>query len=1029
MTNRLFTLFLLLISSSHVYAQIFLKDIASSDASSSINGDLFNRNNYVIKGDTLFFLAQDTTMDNYQYRNVWFTNGTAANTKKVTHKNLTNMTVSYELLASFKGKVYYKDVTDRNLYATNGIDTTIVKTFANHVAIQASAIGDWLYVFVNNYQDDILELWKTDGTTINTTKVTDIITNFYGLNYSTFYNVGNRIYFTPTTTTQGAEPWVTDGTAMGTRILKDILPGSASSVGNGFERVGNLVFFQALDANSQWKLWKTDGTEAGTVMVANEIEGNSNYRPTKCISYDNQLYFTANTNKFYKTDGNTVTLVHTDLESFGNIVKMNNLMYFISRNGFEFELWKSNGTTAGTEKIRTILTSMDPYNTFARLMPGTSKLYFEMSYFHNHAFENITQHWVSDGTTAGTININTLNPNFSTGSFTNQLAVVGDTYYFTAFDAANGFELWKSNGTSVGTTLVKNINKGSASSDPSQFVALNNEVYFSADDVKYGREIWKTDGTPANTNLVMDYNAGINPNVNYYSIIKGMVPYNDIIIAYIGYQLVKFNQTMPPTAYFSQNLIDGKDPEFINFDNRVFYKGYDSGNGGYELFATDGNTAYKVKDLSTSWDGGDPSNFFVWNGVLYFATDQNTRIWKSDGTEGGTVLVKQLPTGSVQSKFYAVNGLLFFVSRNANYETKLWKTDGTESGTVLVKDFNTGYGGDGVGNLVVFNNMLFFNAYDGASSHLYKTDGSSANTQIIGSINSYNVPVVFKNKLFYLSADNTWSPVYLWSTDGISAPVKVKKLADAMHDASGKLLKNIDDNVLVFDIVPNYSRHELWASDGTAAGTKMVKLIRDKQYNDYYVRIKEYLYNNHKLYFAADDGIHGRELWIWDFDFNCQESITITNPISQDTDVIVDKSITGSNKINSGIKVTYNANKSIALNPGFEAQIGSRFATSMEGCINIGISLSSAANSPATTNQTTNTGEPIFKNFSTKADAKPGIIQLLNDALNVELRLAYEAERNKNNEQKIAWVFDESSNQYILKMRVDGKEYVGYLAK
>ncbi|RZK09585.1 MAG: hypothetical protein EOO43_21115, partial [Flavobacterium sp.] len=93
-----------------------------------------------------------------------------------------------------------------------------------------------------------------------------------------------------------------------------------------------------------------------------------------------------------------------------------------------------------------------------------------------------------------------------------------------------------------------------------------------------------------------------------------------------------------------------------------------------------------------------------------------------------------------------------------------------------------------------------------------------------------------------------------------------------------------------------------------------------------------YLYHNSKLYFAADDGIHGKELWVWDF--NCPEFMTINNAISQDTDVKVEKYIVGSNKINAGIKVDYNANKYITLNPGFETKSGARFTASMSGCIN-----------------------------------------------------------------------------------------------
>ena len=48
----------------------------------------------------------------------------------------------------------------------------------------------------------------------------------------------------------------------------------------------------------------------------------------------------------------------------------------------------------------------------------------------------------------------------SDSSFVENLAGVGDTVYFTAFDEINGRELWKSDGTDAGTVLVKDINAG-----------------------------------------------------------------------------------------------------------------------------------------------------------------------------------------------------------------------------------------------------------------------------------------------------------------------------------------------------------------------------------------------------------------------------------------------------------------------------------------------------------------------------------------------------------------------------------------
>ncbi len=84
------------------------------------------------------------------------------------------------------------------------------------------------------------------------------------------------------------------------------------------------------------------------------------------------------------------------------------------------------------------------------------------------------------------------------------------TLYFRANDGTNGYELWKSDGTSAGTVLVRDILLGAYGSNPRSLTNVNGTLYFQATDGSSGYELWKSDGTSAGTVLVHDIQSGAN---------------------------------------------------------------------------------------------------------------------------------------------------------------------------------------------------------------------------------------------------------------------------------------------------------------------------------------------------------------------------------------------------------------------------------------------------------------------------------------------------------------------------------------
>ena len=116
--------------------------------------------------------------------------------------------------------------------------------------------------------------------------------------------------------------------------------------------------------------------------------------------------------------------------------------------------------------------------------------------------------WKSDGTAAGTVLVKDINPGTG-GSSPVYLTNVNGTLFFAANDGTHGIELWKSDGTAAGTVLVKDIRPGvPAAPTPTNLTNVNGTLFFAANDGTTGVELWKSDGTAAGTVLVKDINPG-----------------------------------------------------------------------------------------------------------------------------------------------------------------------------------------------------------------------------------------------------------------------------------------------------------------------------------------------------------------------------------------------------------------------------------------------------------------------------------------------------------------------------------------
>ena len=381
------------------------------------------------------------------------------------------------------------------------------------------------------------ELYSTDGTIGGTTLVKDIFPGGTGSSpYQNFALLNGYLYFSAATAAEGRELWRTDGTAAGTTLVKDIFPGTTgSNTGTGYNILsnGSFLLFGAASTTGDVELWKSDGTTAGTQLLKDiNTFADQGSKPNYFNNLGSTILFMANDsthgNEIWKTDGTTAgTTLLRDINAgtassvtYAYFREVNGKYFFTADNGVNGnELWATDGTTANTSMIKDIFPGTNgSYATmYNSIKVGTKVIFTAADLFSGYEL------WESDGTAAGTKILKDVDPgtnssystlmlayefNYSNGTFTNPL-FQGNKFFFQATTAASGQELWVSDGTAVGTTIVKDINNGVSNgiNSPSFFYTTTG-LYFGADDGVYGNELWKTDGTNAGTLRLTDINVG-----------------------------------------------------------------------------------------------------------------------------------------------------------------------------------------------------------------------------------------------------------------------------------------------------------------------------------------------------------------------------------------------------------------------------------------------------------------------------------------------------------------------------------------
>ncbi|KAB8145003.1 hypothetical protein F8S13_03985 [Chloroflexia bacterium SDU3-3] len=526
---------------------------------------------------------------------------------------------------------------------------------------------------------------------------------------------------------------------------------------------------------------------------------------------------------------------------------------------------------ARSQDVFHLLKDMTPGTSYRESRPQDTVVLGDFIYFitDDYTYSENAQLWRTDGTDAGT----TMIMDFPIDAFYEvyQLQVAGDRLFFLANSIVYGVELWTSDGTAAGTHMVADIAPGHQSSftdhgpDLNQsfrfpLAALDGVVYFSPDD----QTLWRTDGTESNTKQVLS----LKNNFIDLRVFDGKLYITDTLYhlwvtdaTEQGTQkLIDFTSDFTP-AFLANNSY------LVPFNNKRYLLDVGQSNTISNLWATDGTpTGTSIAASIPRRNSNSTSIPIVVNSKLAFLIegDSNIELWASDGTEAGTAVTSSLPYGYFSAPLLINGHMLFTITPYYGAkQAQLWSSDGTEAGTKLVTTLDTsdkkftmrsvgGYAvfcdttcwssdGTAAGTTQITDSTVLWlytaSELDGAliapiksgsaTSLMARTDGTKAGTS---QFFSKNMPAssitirtaVLGNTRFIATTTGLWetdgTPAGTEERTGITSKFPTGAALEAMVPFSGTLVLQENHRDASYN---NFSG--LWRSDGTPAGTSLIK--------------------------------------------------------------------------------------------------------------------------------------------------------------------------------------------------------------
>jgi len=336
-------------------------------------------------------------------------------------------------------------------------------------------------------------------------------------------------------------------------------------------------------------------------------------------------------------------------------------------------------------------------------------------------------------------------------------AVFNGELYFWSTDPVTGVEPWKSDGTSAGTALLKDVCPGRCGSRPflpDDAAVAAGALFFVAWDGAHGFQLWTSDGTARGTRLVEAFGAG-----DESSFAGRLTAWNDVLYFFAHGAVYRTDGTAAGTALI-KDLGDRIVIRIVAAEDRLFISTTN------ELWTSDGTAAgtHRILELPIhSLSGSLGSLQTTAGGHLFFTTPGSSSgdaLWRSDGTVAGTVEVYNA-TGPV-SGLAVLGGEALLFDDTAIGGVELWSTVG---GTAVDSTPLSGVLSSRPLALALFDGELYF----AVDSTLRRSDGTAAGTRAVRQLGGFVFDLRVAGEALYAVTSDFGGGTEVWRTLGTAA--------------------------------------------------------------------------------------------------------------------------------------------------------------------------------------------------------------------------------------------------------------------